>query len=67
MDYKTMVINCIERIPDEQIDSFKKLYVIAKKEISRSRCAPAVKPKRVERDELMKEYADIIVHERFCR
>lgn len=67
MDYKAMVMSCIERIPDERVDCFKKLYAIAKKENSRSRCAPTVKPDRRTREDYQDELINCIVRERLSR
>lgn len=44
MDYKAAIINCIDRIPDENTQVLKKLYEIAKKELSHTRCAPSIRP-----------------------
>ena len=40
MDYKANIIACVERIPEDNTQALKRLYDMAKKEASRTRCAP---------------------------
>ena len=46
MDYKNALHSLIERIPDENVTGLKKLYEMAKKMVSCTRCAPTERPDR---------------------
>lgn len=58
MDYKTALHGIIDRIPDDNIQALKKLYDMAKKLVSSTRCAPTAKP---DRRKLANELKDLLI------
>lgn len=68
MDYKTALHSCIDRIPDDNTQALKRLHDMAKKEVSRTRCAPTAKPdKRKLANELKEMLIDIAACQRTDR
>ena len=58
MDYKAALHSIIDRIPDENTRALKKLYDMAKKLVSSTRCAPTERP---DRRKLEKELRGLLI------
>lgn len=64
MDYKSALHSCIDRIPDDNTQALKRLHDMAKKEVSRTRCAPTAKP---DKRKLANELKDLLIDIAVCQ